>query len=214
MQGNQAAYSTLVADAPGVVTAVEAEPGIVVAAGTPVLRLAHDGPRDVVFAVPEDRSALLRALAAQPGALQVRLWGGERAAAGHRARGGRRGRPGHAHLPGQGRRRRAPMCGWARPSRVLIELPRSAGVTKLPLTAVTEAAGPDGRLAARPATMTVQSAAGRRWPVPRATTWSSPAGLAPGQTVVTAGVHVLTPGQKVKLYGEPRPRRPAPAASR
>ena len=25
-------------------------------------------------------------------------------------------------------------------------------------------------------------------------------GLAPGQTVVTAGVHVLTPGQKVKLY--------------
>ena len=28
-------------------------------------------------------------------------------------------------------------------------------------------------------------------------------GLSPGQTVVTAGVHVLTSGQKVKLYAEP-----------
>ena len=31
-----------------------------VAAGTPVLRLAHDGPRDVVFSVPEDKVALSR----------------------------------------------------------------------------------------------------------------------------------------------------------
>jgi hypothetical protein len=29
------------------------------------------------------------------------------------------------------------------------------------------------------------------------------AGLAPGQEVVTAGVHLLTPGQKVKRYAEP-----------
>ena len=29
------------------------------------------------------------------------------------------------------------------------------------------------------------------------------AGLAPGQIVVTAGVHVLSPGQKVKFYVEP-----------
>ena len=31
------------------------------------------------------------------------------------------------------------------------------------------------------------------------------AGLLPGQIVVTAGVHVLTPGLKVKFYGEPAP---------
>ena len=41
-------------------------------------------------------------------------------------------------------------------------------------------------------------------------------GLQPGQEVVTAGVHVLTPGQKVKRYVEPglgeRPAVP-PAAS-
>jgi hypothetical protein len=39
----------------------------------------------------------------------------------------------------------------------------------------------------------------RRWPEP-------------GQVVVTAGVHVLTPGQKVKFYVDPTlpavPRRP------
>ena len=29
------------------------------------------------------------------------------------------------------------------------------------------------------------------------------AGLKPGQRVVTAGVHVLNPGQQVKLFAEP-----------
>ena len=47
-------------------------------------------------------------------------------------------------------------------------------------------------------------------------------GLAPGQVVVTAGVHVLTEGQKVRAYAEPGVAllaattplagRPAPAA--
>jgi multidrug efflux system membrane fusion protein len=59
-QGNQAGYTTLVADVAGVVTGIEAEPGQVVAAGTPVVRIAQDGPRDVVFAVPEDKVAPCR----------------------------------------------------------------------------------------------------------------------------------------------------------
>lgn len=71
-QGNQASYTTLVADAPGVVTAVDAEPGQVVAAGTPVVRLAQDGPRDVVFAVPEDQVAQIRTGAS----VEVRAWNG------------------------------------------------------------------------------------------------------------------------------------------
>lgn len=75
VQGNQAAYAALRADADGVVTGVEAEQGMVVAAGAPVLRIAVDGPRDIVFSVPEDRLARLRAAVARPGALRVRLWG-------------------------------------------------------------------------------------------------------------------------------------------
>ena len=77
VQGNQAQYTRLVAEGAGVVTAVEAEPGAVVAAGTPIVRVALDGPRDVVFSVPEDRVAELRALMGRAGALQVRLWGGD-----------------------------------------------------------------------------------------------------------------------------------------
>ena len=53
-QGNQTAYTSLVADVSGVVTAVDMELGQVVGAATPVVRVAQDGPRDAVFAVPED----------------------------------------------------------------------------------------------------------------------------------------------------------------
>ena len=68
MQNNQAAYSALLADASGVITGVDVEPGMVVAAGTPVLRLAHDGPRDVVFSVPEDQMAASRPWLGSPAA--------------------------------------------------------------------------------------------------------------------------------------------------
>ncbi len=60
-QSNQAAYTSLVADVSGVVTAVDVEPGQVVSAGTPVFRIAQDGPRDVVFSVPEDKVRVIRA---------------------------------------------------------------------------------------------------------------------------------------------------------
>ena len=69
-QGNQVGYATLVADVAGVVTAVDAEPGQVVAAGTPVVSIAQDGPRDVVFSVPEDKVAMIK-----PGSgVTVRAW--------------------------------------------------------------------------------------------------------------------------------------------
>ena len=57
---NQAGYANLVADVSGVITAVSGEPGQVVAAGTPVFRIAQDGPRDVVFSVPEDKLAAIK----------------------------------------------------------------------------------------------------------------------------------------------------------
>lgn len=57
---NQARYTTLQADAPGVVAAVLAEPGQVVAAGQGVFRVARDGEREVAFAIPESRMAGLK----------------------------------------------------------------------------------------------------------------------------------------------------------
>lgn len=201
VQANQASYAALVATADGVVTAVEAEPGAVLAAGTPVLRLAHDGPRDVVFAVPETAAEGMRALVGKPGALKVRLWGAaeqlpvtvREVAAGADA--ATRTFQVKADL---GRAR----VQLGQTASVLVDLPPQAGVAKLPLTAVAQLEGKTAVWLVDKATMSV-----RLQPVVvagadgNAVVVSS--GLAPGQLVVTAGVHVLTPGQKVKLYESP-----------
>ena len=50
---DERAYSTLVADADGVVMATLAEPGQYVSAGQTVLRLAHAGPREAAVNLPE-----------------------------------------------------------------------------------------------------------------------------------------------------------------
>jgi multidrug efflux system membrane fusion protein len=70
---NQAAYTTLVADAPGVVAAVLAEPGQVVASGQAVIRVARDGEREVAIALPEAHLAGLQVGAAAA----VELWAGK-----------------------------------------------------------------------------------------------------------------------------------------
>jgi RND family efflux transporter MFP subunit len=50
---NEASYAVLVADADGTVVETLAEPGQVVTAGQPVIRLAHAGAREAVVALPE-----------------------------------------------------------------------------------------------------------------------------------------------------------------
>lgn len=54
-QQNQLSYTSLIADADGVISAVNAEIGQVVAAGTPVLTLVHSGDLEVQIQVPESR---------------------------------------------------------------------------------------------------------------------------------------------------------------
>jgi membrane fusion protein, multidrug efflux system len=54
IKSNQFQYATLKAGASGVLTSVNAQVGQVVAAGTPIVSLAQDGSRDVVFSVPEN----------------------------------------------------------------------------------------------------------------------------------------------------------------
>ena len=212
VQVNQRAYTTLVADVPGVITSVDAEPGSVVAAGTPVLRLAHDGPRDVVFSVPEDRLNGVRALMDQAGAIQVTLWGEE-----------------NKPLPATVREVAAAADPVTRTFQVnadvgrapvrlgqtataSIALPRVEGVAKLPLSAVFESQGRSSVWVVDPSSMTVNAqpvqvggAEGKEVVIV--------GGVQPGQRVVTAGVHVLTAGQKVSLYAERAAAAPAPAAA-
>jgi RND family efflux transporter MFP subunit len=208
VQGNQAAYATLLAPASGVVTAIEAEPGAVLSTGAPVLRLAHDGPRDAVFAVPETQAAAYRTLLGRTGALQVRAWGSE------------------ALLPATVREVAAAADPATRTFLVKADLgsapvqlgqtltvlaaaPRQEGVVRLPLAAVFQLQGlPTVWLVDR-TSMTIKAQ-----PVQVAGADGNEvvvaAGLAPGQRVVTAGVHVLQPGQKVQFWNEPA----APAAAK
>ncbi len=85
---------------------------------------------------------------------------------------------------------------------MLVELPQTPGVTKLPLSALLEEQGRSSVWLVDSQAMTVSSR-----PVQIAGADGNEAvissGLVPGQIVVTAGVHVLNPGQKVKFYVEP-----------
>ena len=58
--GNQAGYTTLLADSDGVVMTTVAEPGQVVSAGQTVIVLAKDGQREAAVDIPEDALAQIR----------------------------------------------------------------------------------------------------------------------------------------------------------
>jgi RND family efflux transporter MFP subunit len=79
---NQSAYTTLRADRNGVVAATLAEAGQVVSAGQPVLRVAYDSEREVAIAIPESQLAGLKVGAPA----EVTLWAGEGAAAVYKGR--------------------------------------------------------------------------------------------------------------------------------
>jgi RND family efflux transporter MFP subunit len=217
VQGNQARYSRLLADVAGVVTAVEAEPGAVLTAGAPVLRIAHDGPRDVVFQVPEDRIAGVRALQGKAGALSVELWGAS-----------------GAPLPATVREVSAAADPVGRTFQVKADVGRGAdvrlgqtatvrlpsartggaadGVLRLPLPALAEVGGRSvvwlldaAAMTVSPQPVLVAGAEGNQALIAQ--------GVTPGQEVVVAGVHVLTPGQKVTRYVEPQRGKAAAAPS-
>ena len=205
VQGNLAGYARLLADGAGVVLSVEAEVGQVVAAGTPVVRLAKDGARDVVIAVPEDKLAQVRI----GQVAQVSLWS--------------TGMPGQAPLEATVREVAASADPATRTFQVKLALPAGAsaplGATatvtlsatggvavsaiKLPTSALMRApGGAKGETAVwvlDPASHTVVvrpvvigGADGND--VLIAT------GLKDGEEVVAAGVHVLSPGQKVTRF--------------
>jgi RND family efflux transporter MFP subunit len=199
-QGNQEEYTRLAADAAGVVTGIDAEPGQVVAAGTPVVRIARDGPRDAVFSVPEDKVGQLRP--GQP--VRVRAW----------SQG--------TEMPGEVREVAASADPVTRTFQVKVAVqggdvpPLGATVyvapqalaregvqaIKLPTSALRQEGGQTAVWVFEPAGEgggTVRSQ-----PVQIATADGNEAvvaaGLAPGMRVGATGVHVLAPGQKVTVY--------------
>lgn len=196
LQGNQASYAALTAPAAGVVTGVEAEPGQVVAAGAPVVRLALDGERDAVFSVPEDQVGLLR----EGAAVEVRQWSDGRVQAG-------RVREISASADPVTRtfQVKVGISGEAPPLGATVYVtpeglsPKGMAVIKLPTSALRQHGDGSAVWLLEPDTMTV-----RLQPVKVANVDGNEvvlaSGVQPGAQVVTAGVHVLAPGQKVTVW--------------
>jgi RND family efflux transporter MFP subunit len=67
---NQLGYSTLYADSAGVISAISAEAGQVVSAGQTVVTLVQDGEREVEINVPENRVEEVR----QAGTIRLSFW--------------------------------------------------------------------------------------------------------------------------------------------
>jgi membrane fusion protein, multidrug efflux system len=199
--GNQAAYTKLIAPMTGVVTAVEAETGQVVAAGAPVLRLAQEGPRDVVINVPEDRRDTLP-LGAE---VRIKPWG--QTAGGSETLTARVREVAAAADPSTRTYaiKLGLEAGLPLGSTVTVTPPSLvAGVQaiKLPTTALFESKQASHVWLLDKATMTVKAQ-----PVQVAGADGNEvvvaAGLKAGDTVVATGTHVLAPGQKVRLYQAP-----------
>lgn len=211
INANQRGYTELVADRDGVVVALAAEAGQVVAAGQQVATLAADGEREVVVSIAESRVQELQ----RAQALRITLWAHpERAYAGRL-------------------RELAPDTDeLTRTYSARIAVKDADAALMLGMTASVFAPNVDGGTAIRLPLTAVHDQGGRSkvWVVDPATARVAArevvlgamqndavlvsAGLAGGETVVTAGVHMLHAGQRVQLeQGTATAAAPASAAA-
>lgn len=193
-QSNQAAYTSLVSDVDGVVTAIEAETGQVVAAGTPVARVAQSGEMDVVIGIPEDKVNSIRSIKD----IRVRLWVNPSEAIPARLRELSpiadpltRTYAAKLALPDTTKNIQLGMTAAvsfvAKNPVALIKLPMTALFQEKNVTSVWIVDGGTVKL------VPVQLAGSTGQDVLLAS------GVQVGQTVVTAGVNLLKPGQKVTI---------------
>jgi RND family efflux transporter MFP subunit len=189
----------LSADAPGVVTAVGAEPGEVVQPGRMVVQIARSNGMDAVFDVP---AALMGGRSADP-EIEVRLSQTPAAVAQGRVRevapradtvtGTFRVRVGLIDPPAEMR------LGSTVTGRATFG---GVAAIELPASALTRAEGEPAVWVVDPATNTVAlRQIGVERFAPASVVVSD--GLQLGEIVVTAGVQALRPGQEVRLLGGP-----------
>ncbi|TAG26498.1 MAG: efflux RND transporter periplasmic adaptor subunit [Burkholderiales bacterium] len=200
--GNQVGYANLVADVSGIVTAVDAEVGQVVSAGSPVVRIAQDGPRDVVFNVPEDRLASV----AMGSSAKARRWSGD-AVSGDELAGTIRELAASADPLTRTYQAKLAIKDSSLPlgsTVVVYPSSQTSGVQaiKLPTSALMQSAQGSSQvwlldktaMTVNPVNVIVATADGNEAVIA--------SGVKPGDLVVSAGVHVLSPGLKVKIFNE------------
>ncbi|SCK16171.1 efflux RND transporter periplasmic adaptor subunit [Vogesella sp. LIG4] len=191
---NQGSYTALLADSDGVIGSISAEPGMVVAAGQAVARLAANGEREVAFQVPENAVAAVR----QASGFKVKLWADGR------------------ELDARLRELSADADSATRTYAARLTLPQADSNVRLGMTASVRAqlAGQGSTLRLPLAAMldtqgkhyvwviNGQQQVGRKAVEVGDIDGDSIAitrGLAGGEKVVTAGVHLLRDGQHITL---------------
>ena len=200
---NQNSYANLVADADGVVTALQAEAGQVVAAGTPVVQLARTGEKEARISIPEDQVEMVR----QVKEMQVRIWANQALV-----------------LRGQ-LRELSPVADPAtRTYTAKISIPNAPPEVRLGMTAtvrfITKA---DKNLIRLPLTALLNEKNQTSiWVIENGAVKSVPvqvggvmgnevviaSGVNAGQMIVTAGVNTLRAGQKVNVLGQELDTKP------
>jgi len=200
---NQNSYANLVADADGVVTALQAEAGQVVAAGTPVVQLARTGEKEARISIPEDQVEMVR----QVKEMQVRIWANQALV-----------------LRGQ-LRELSPVADPAtRTYTAKISIPNAPPEVRLGMTAtvrfITKA---DKNLIRLPLTSLLNEKNQTSiWVIENGAVKSVPvqvggvmgnevviaSGVNAGQMIVTAGVNTLRAGQKVHVLGQELDTKP------
>jgi RND family efflux transporter MFP subunit len=194
---NQVGYATLVADTAGVITAIEAEAGQVVAAGQAVARLARPGEKEVAFAVPESQRELLErpvaievALNARPG----RTWKARLRELSPAADPVTRTYTARATIVDAGEEVELGMS-----ARAAIALPAEAARIEVPIAALHSRGD-------TPQVFVVVNGAVQARDVKTAGVHGEhvaiASGLRPGDVVVAAGANLLRPGQKVRVLDE------------
>ncbi|MDI1245170.1 MAG: efflux RND transporter periplasmic adaptor subunit, partial [Rhodoferax sp.] len=197
VQGNQATYASLHADMAGVVTAVLAERGQVVAAGVPVFQIAQLGERDVVFSVPEDQVAAIK----MGSEVAIRRWSAPGTLTGRVREVAASADPATRTYTVKAVLQTKDDLALGSTMSVLPKAVQRSGtpVIKLPTSALRQVGQATAVWVLDSASMTVTSQT-----VQVLTADGNEVvlagGLQPGTQVVVAGVHVLAPGQKVTIY--------------
>lgn len=200
-QANQADYANLVATSSGVVTAINAEVGQVVSAGVPVVQIAQLGEMEVAVNVPENSVNVV----SRANEIRIYLWANPQEA-----------------IVGK-LRELSPIADPAtRTFRAKVSLvnpsAKVAASIKMGMTANVQFAinTPSDYIQLPLSALFQDKGVTSVWVVDKEEVHLVPiqiggangndlivtAGLTPGQTVVTAGVHLLKPGQRVSILQE------------
>ena len=192
---NQASYAVLAAGTAGVVTAIEAEAGQVVAAGQTVARLARPGDKEIAFAVPESqRDFVERAtqFSISLNAMPDKRWQGKLRELSPAADPVGRTYGARASVLDA-----ADELEWGMSARVIVSANGGAARIEVPLAALY-ARGDKPQVFVVLADDTVQprdvrtaGIAGERVVIE--------SGLKPGDVIIAAGAQLLRPGQRVRV---------------